>query len=115
MIFELRVYEVASGRMSEMHDRFRKHTLPLFRKHGIDPVLFGTPEIGEMNNRLTYVVRFESLADRERAWSAFHADEEWRAVKAAIGPIDPVVTRFRSTILTPTDYSPLATSREPLA
>lgn len=40
MIYELRRYEVAPGRMSELHERFEKHTLRLFEKFGIKPVAF---------------------------------------------------------------------------
>jgi hypothetical protein len=109
MILELRVYEVAPGRMAEMHQRFRDHTLKNFKRHGFEPVFFSTSEIGETSDKVTYVLRFENLRRREEAWAAFHTDEEWLKAKAGFGRdgIDDLVVRFRSTILKPTDYSPL--------
>jgi len=38
MIYELRKYKVAEGRMNELHDRFKNHTLRLFKKHGIKTI-----------------------------------------------------------------------------
>ncbi|HEY2578516.1 MAG TPA: NIPSNAP family protein [Streptosporangiaceae bacterium] len=106
MILELRVYEVAPGRMAEMHQRFKDHTLRIFKKHGFEPVLFCTSEIGETSDKLTYILQFENLRHREEAWAAFHADEEWLQAKAGFSK-EELVVRFRSTILKPTDYSPL--------
>jgi len=106
VILELRVYEVSPGRMPELHRRFKDHTLRIFQRHGIYPVAFCTSEIGETSDKLTYIVRFESLSHREKAWAGFHADEEWQKISAGFSTNDPLVVRFRSTILKPTDYSP---------
>lgn len=92
--------------MPELHQRFKDHTLRVFQRHGIDPVAFCNAEIGETSDKLIYIVRFESLSHREKAWAAFHADEEWKEISAAFSTKDPLVLRFRSTILKPTDYSP---------
>lgn len=108
MIYECRVYEVAPGRMHELHRRFRDHTLRFFERHGIKPIAFFNSEIGELSDRLTYIVAFESLCHREKAWAAFHGDTEWREVLAASNAQGPLVLRLRSVILTPTDYSPMA-------
>ena len=40
MIYEYRAYYVVPGRMPDLQDRFAKHTLPLFKKHGIRVVGF---------------------------------------------------------------------------
>jgi len=106
MIFELRVYEILPGQMDEMHKRFRDHLMPLFKKHGIEVVLVGVPEIGDMSNHFTYVARFADLGDRERSWESFHTDQDRLAYRSNVGPVDPVVRRFRSTILKAADYSP---------
>ena len=43
------------------------------------------------------------MAERDRKWAAFFADEEWHRIRAE----GSLVTRIRSDILAPTDYSPL--------
>lgn len=107
MIYEYRVYEVAPGRMPDLHKRFQDHTLRLFARHGITPVAFFTPEIGGASNELVYLLSFQDAAERDAAWRRFLADEEWRAVKRESEASGPLVTRIRNKLLAPTDYSPL--------
>jgi hypothetical protein len=38
MIYELRLYSVAPGRMADVHTRFNDHFPALFRKHGVNLV-----------------------------------------------------------------------------
>ena len=108
MICEYRTYTVAPGRLPELHERFRKHTLALFERHRIAPIAFFTPEIGGPSDSLTYLLAFDSLAQRETAWKGFHADPEWQAVKAASDRDGPLVLRLTNVVFKPTDYSPLA-------
>jgi hypothetical protein len=107
VLYEYRVYDVAPGRMPDLHERFRKHTLGLFARHGITPVAFFIPEIGGATDQLTYIVSFETWAAREKAWAEFLADPEWRKVKADSESSGPLVVRIRNSVYTPTDYSPL--------
>jgi hypothetical protein len=108
MIYEARVYEVAPGRMPDLHDRFRRHTLRLFERHGLHPVGFFNTEIGVGSDRLTYLLRFDSLAHREKAWAAFLEDPEWQEVSALSNQPGQLVLRITSSILRPTDYFPPA-------
>jgi NIPSNAP len=107
VVYEERVYEVAPGRMPDLHERFRKHTLRLFERHGITPVAFFVAEIGGASNELRYILSFSDLAARESAWRAFLADDEWQSVKQESEVPGPLVTRIRNAVLTPVDYSPL--------
>lgn len=100
MIYELRSYDVVPGRMPAMHARFQNHTMGLFRKHGIE-VAVGT------SNVLHYVVRFDDLGHRERAWAAFGADPEWQRVRAESERDGPIVARIRNEIWRPVPYSPM--------
>ena len=107
MVYELRIYEVVPGRLQALHNRFANHTLGFFQRHGIQVVGFWTEEVGT-SNQLVYLLAFESLAARERKWSAFQADPEWQAVRArSEAEGGPIVARVRNTILRPTPYSPL--------
>lgn len=107
MIYEFRRYEVAPGKMEELHERFRKYTLKLFKKHGLKVVAFWTPVIGEATNCLTYILEFESLAAREAAWKAFLNDEEWKQIYKQSNASGQIVIKVENRIYSPTDYSPL--------
>ena len=105
MIYELRTYEAAPGRMPELNARFRDHTLRIFANHGMDVVGFWTYGHGGWSDQLVYMMKFDDMDDRARKWASFIADEEWHRVYAESQPT--ARSRVRSDILTPTDYSPL--------
>ena len=77
MIHELRVYRVLPGRMPNLLARFRDHTVPIWERHGIRPLGFWTTAVGESNNDLTYIIPWESLAEREAKCTAFVNDPAW--------------------------------------
>ena len=62
--------------------------------------------IGEATNCLTYVLEFENLAAREKAWSSFLADPEWKKVYSESNQNGQIVIKVENRIFTPTDYSP---------
>jgi hypothetical protein len=107
MIYELRVYEPAPGRMQRLQQRFADVSLRLFQKHGMTAIGFWTPEIGEWTNRLVYLLAHQDLAARERAWTAFRADPEWISARDASEKDGPLVHAIHSQILNPTSFSPL--------
>ena len=43
MIFEFRTYTAAPGKLEDLHNRFRNHTLGLFEKHGITSIGYWVP------------------------------------------------------------------------
>lgn len=107
MIYEIRQYEVEPGRMNDLHERFRKTTLGLFAKHGMKLVAAFTSDIGEYNNILTYILAFESHAQREIAWSSFLSDTQWINAYEESNSKGNIVVRWHSQIGLPTDYSPI--------
>ncbi len=106
MIYEWRVYEVVPGRMSALHDRFAKHTLKLFEKHGIKVVGFWEAVVGTTNT-LYYMLAFNDLAHREKAWNAFTSDPDWIKARQETEKEGPLVQRVVNMILRPTPYSPM--------
>ena len=116
MIYELRIYEAAPGRMADLNARFRDHTLRIFANHGLDVVGFWTYAHGGWSDQLVYLMKFEDMADRDRKWAAFRADEEWRQVRADSERDGAIVTRIRSDILAPTGLlaTAVASARSPL-
>ena len=107
MIYEYRVYEAVTGKLPELHARFRNHTLKIFAQHGIKNVGYWMPSVGDYSDRLVYLVAYEDAGQRERAWAAFGADPEWQRVVAESEANGPLVARVFNTLLKPTDYSPL--------
>jgi len=106
MIHELRVYDVMPGRLADLHTRFTTLTLPLFSKHGIEVVGFWEDIVGT-SNRLTYLVAYEDLGHRDRAWTAFTSDPAWIAGRAKSEEQGPLVARVVNTLMRPTSYSAL--------
>jgi hypothetical protein len=105
MLYELRAYEAVPGRMERLHDRFATITLGYFAKHGIIPVAFFTDLVGRPG-WLTYILRYDDMAHRERAWNAFAADPERLAAFAQTELDGPLVASIENRLLTPTYYSP---------
>lgn len=107
MIHELRIYHCAQGRLPALHARFQEATLPLWRKHGIEPIGFWTTVVGPTHQALTFMLRWHSLAERERIWKAFSQDPEWLQARERHEAGGPIVARIENQLLEPTAYSPL--------
>ncbi|WP_235548383.1 NIPSNAP family protein [Noviherbaspirillum sp. Root189] len=81
--------------------------LGFWKKYGIRPLGFWTTLIGASNQTLTYMLEWESLAERETKWNAFASDPEWLAKRAETEAERIIVERIENCILTPTAYSPM--------
>ena len=106
MIYELRIYEAMPGKLPVLNRRFADITMGYFQKHGLNPVGFWTEDVGT-SNTLVYLLAFENAAERERAWSAFRADEERARLFAETEQEGPLVARITNRLLRPTEYSPM--------
>ena len=102
---ELRVYDTLPGRLPALHDRFANHTMALFERHGIQSVAYWTEDVGT-NNRLVYMLGYESLGAREKSWASFGADPDWKKAREAAEADGSIVRRSRHRIMRLTDYSP---------
>jgi len=105
MIYEMRVYRCLSGRMPALLNRFQNATLAIWERHGIRQAGFWTTLIGESNQDLTYLLAWESMAEREKKWTAFQADPEWIAKRAESEKDGPIVETLSSAFLQPTAFS----------
>ncbi len=105
MLYELRVYETLPGKLPALNARFADHTVGFFQEHGIGITGFWTDEIGE-SNKLTYILNFDSLGDREKKFSAFGTDPRWLAVRAETEQEGPLVARVLNSFMRLTPYSP---------
>ncbi len=107
MLYELRIYQPVPGRMPKLLARFADQTIPIWVKHGIRPIGFWTTLIGASSSELTYILTWESLAERETKWTAFENDPAWRRARDDSERDGPIVASIANQILTPTDFSAL--------
>ncbi|BAZ21433.1 hypothetical protein NIES4073_23110 [Kalymmatonema gypsitolerans NIES-4073] len=106
MIYELRIYDAMPGRRRALLSRFQNHTLQIWEKHGIRQAGFWTTLIGENeSNRLTYLLAWDSMAERQERWGAFLADPEWIAIKAETEKDGQLVQNISNSLLAPTAFS----------
>lgn len=102
-IFELRTYEsnnvLTLRRKIKMFD---DGEIAIFRRLGMLPVFFGQTLIGSNMPSLTYLLAFDSLAAREKAWQAFSQDPEWQKMRVQPGLSDAeIVSNISNSILRP--------------
>ena len=107
MIYEMRNYTVNPGKMAALQARFRDTTMKFFEKHGIKSVAYWTNAIGGRNDEFIYILAYEDMGHRERAWQAFQDDPDWQKARADSQVDGAFVHYVENRFLTPTDYSPL--------
>ncbi len=105
MIYEMRVYRCLPNRLPNLLRRFNDHTLKIWERHGIRQAGFWTTLVGESNNELTYLLAWESLAEREEKWTKFQADPEWQAARAESEKEAPILQNVSNQFLQPTSVS----------
>nr|WP_249159501.1 NIPSNAP family protein [Bradyrhizobium tropiciagri] len=105
VIYETRVYRCLPGRLPALLKRFETITLKLWEKHGIKQAGFFTTLVGESNQELTYLLAWESLADREKKWTAFQTDPEWITARAKTEEDGQIVLNIVNQLLVPTSFS----------
>ncbi|MGH7042213.1 MAG: NIPSNAP family protein [Acetobacteraceae bacterium] len=105
MIYELRIYDCVPGKLPDLLKRFDTITLKIWEQHGIRQAGFWTTLIGQSNQRLYYMLAWDSLADRERKWTAFQADQAWITARAQTEAAGPIVAQVTNEILTPAGFS----------
>ena len=105
-LFELRTYAFQdAGHLVLTSDWFEKLGVPQLEKHGIYTMGFWTTYIG-VSPRLTYMLVFESMAHRERAWASFYTDPEWTSLQDSLYPQgQPLIKDVENWLMRGTDFS----------
>ena len=108
-VFELRTYESNNfGSLGKKIGMFDNGEIDIFRKVGMTPIFFGETIYGPDMPNLTYMLGYDSLAHREKTWSAFVTDPDWVKLRATPGLSDAeVVSNISSTFLRPLPFSPI--------
>jgi hypothetical protein len=106
-IFEIRTYESNHGISLRRKIRmFDEGEIALFRKLDITPVFFGETIAGRNMPNLTYMVAFNDLAQREKAWGAFGSSPEWQKMRSQPGVSDgEIVSNITNSIVRPANFS----------
>jgi hypothetical protein len=107
VVYELRIYHSAEGKLNELLARFRDHTIQLFTRHGMKTVAFWTPTDEPVKaNTLIYVLQHPSREAATANWKSFQDDPEWKSVKAKSEEKGSLVDKVDSTYMVMTDFSP---------
>jgi hypothetical protein len=108
--FELRQYHSPTvSQLKDVHERFAGPEIRVFHRSGIFPVLYTSGLFGANLPNLTYLIPFDSLGAREKAWDAFNSDPEWiKARKDSIDAHGQIVQVTDISIYKATAYSPVS-------
>ncbi|HYT66430.1 MAG TPA: NIPSNAP family protein [Vicinamibacterales bacterium] len=107
-LFELRTYESHNERAHRAKVKMfaEMGEIDIFRRAGLTPVFFSRTLAGPRMPSLVYMLVHENLAAREKSWSAFGSDPEWKKLSATPGYTDPeIVSNITTVFLRPASYS----------
>jgi NIPSNAP len=109
MIYEMRRYDCMPGKMANLHELMETLAIPVFKRLGMTVVGCWNPEVGDDENALIYLLAYEDMGARQKAWSQFWVDPEWTAKRAELTQKfgGPVVAKSNSVFLKATKYSSL--------
>lgn len=110
--WELRTYTANPGKLENIHDRFRNHTMGIFSRLGMTNFMYWRPVADQpaQVDKMIYLMAYPTPAARATMWQAFAQDPEWVKVRTdseAAGPLLKSPGGVVSVQLTPTDYSPI--------
>jgi hypothetical protein len=112
-LFEMRTYTTTAGNLPALHNRFRSHTMDLFRNHGMTNLGYFQPVAGQpvADDTLLYFLAHKDAASADESWKGFRSDPAWLAVKKAsedaAGGSLTVPDGVKSIFLKPIDFSPV--------
>jgi hypothetical protein len=106
VVYELRVYHAAPGKLGELLARFRNHTDKLFERHGMKSVAYWTPtDEPQKSEMLIYILAHPSREAATANWKAFQEDAEWKSVRENSEENGKLVEKVDSTFMELTDFS----------
>ncbi len=105
-IYEIRTYEshslLAAKRKIQMFNEGGE--IDIFKKSGLQPVMFAETLAGPQMPNLQYMLVFEDMADRDKKWNVFRDSPEWDKLKSDPFYAD-TVSCITDVILKPTTFS----------
>jgi hypothetical protein len=106
-VFELRTYESRTTRsLSNKIGMFNQEEIRIFRDCNFAPVFFGETIAGARMPSLTYLVGFDNMEEREKAWAKFIASPDFNRIRVRPGWTDAeAVSNIHSAFLRPAPFS----------
>jgi len=106
-VFELRTYESATDQDHKRKvEMMQSGEEAIFAKAGFSQVFYGDTLVGPRLPNLTYMLSYESIAERDKVWSAFANAPEWKAMQALPRyAFESIVSNITNVILSPAPYS----------
>ena len=102
-VFELRTYTSHEGRLNDVVNRFRDHTVRIFEKHGMISVGYWIPK--DTPNTLIYILAHPSREAANKSWDAFRNDPDWKIARTASEINGPIVVKTQSVFMESTAFS----------
>jgi len=105
-IFHVRIYEAPSLTASKrkIHMFNEGGEIDIFKKTGLQPILFGETIAGTRVPNLIYLLAFDDFSDMSKSWDTFRVDPDW--VKLRDDPYyEDTVTTINDWVWTPTAFS----------
>jgi len=107
VVYELRIYHAAPGKLGELLARFRDHTIRIFDRHGLKSVAYWIPvDEPQKSNTLVYVLQHPSRDEAAANWKSFQDDPEWKSIKEKSEVNGKLTEKIDSTYLALVDFSP---------
>ncbi len=104
--FELRFYYCYPGRLDALIDRFQNHTTRIFEKHGMENIGYWLPTKNDQN-ALYYILAYPNKETREKSWTDFRNDPEWKEVAAKSETSGKIVESVTSVFMNVSDIFPI--------
>lgn len=106
--FELRQYQSASEAAGKKKiEMFNDEgEIEIFQRLQFNPVFWGETIIGPDRPNLTYMVTFDTLAEKDKKWTEFIEDAQWKELSSKPEYAnDLLINLITSTMLVPTSFS----------
>ena len=106
-LFELRTYESrTSVSLKNKIEMFNQEEIKIFTESGFTNIFFGETIIGTRMPALTYLVGFDNMEQRDKAWAKFVASPDFNRIKVKPGWTDPeAVSNIRAAFVRPLPFS----------
>jgi hypothetical protein len=108
-LLDLRTYEAETfADVREKMNMFNSEEIAIFRKVGINPLLFGETIVGDHMPNITYMAWYDDMAARDKAWAAFLSHPDWIRIRSKPGwGNDDIVATVSNIHLRPLKFSPI--------
>lgn len=103
-VFELRTYTANEGKLNDLINRFRDHTVRIFAKHDMVSIGYWVPK--DTPNTLIYILAHPNREAANKNWDEFRKDPEWVTARTASEANGTILAKPpQSVYMDPTAFS----------